>query len=151
MQQFGDRAREERDKDLKYAEVLRTMIKSESEYTNHRTTWLLVAEGLLVAGGTNLLKDYPGSAIGLGIIGILVALSYGHALQNSNDSRQYLKGLWKKRIKARGYDIEDVLPVHGGYPGNRAKSWLLPDKFVPRLAICAWGVFIVYVYIARFT
>jgi hypothetical protein len=145
-----DRAGEQREKDLKYAEVLRTMIKSESEYTNHRTTWLLVAEGLMVAGVTNLLKEYPGAAIALGSIGMLVALSYGHALQNSIDSRQYLKRLWKQRIEARGYDIEDVLPVHGGYPRNRAITWLLPDKFVPSIAVCAWGVFIVYVYITRF-
>ena len=146
-----DRAGEQLEKDLKYAEVLRTMIKNESEYTNHRTTWLLVAEGLLVAGVTNLLKEYPSAAIALAVIGMLVALSYGHALQNSIDSRQYLKRLWTKRIEARGYDIEEVLPVHGGYPGNRAIGWLLPDKFVPGVAICAWVVFIVYVYITRFT
>jgi hypothetical protein len=111
---------------------------------------LLVAEGLIVAGVSNLLKDHPGAAIGLAVVGVLVALSYGHALQNNIDSRQYLKRLWEKRIKSRGYDIEDVLPVHGGYRGNRAKGWLLPDKFVPRLAICGWVVFIVYVYLARF-
>lgn len=149
--QLRERTQKRREKDLAYAEILRTMIKNENDYTNHRTTWLLVAEGLLVAGATNLLKDHPGPAIGLAIVGILVALSYGHALQNSLDSRQYLKRLWKDRIAARGYDIEDVLPVHGGYPGNKATSWLLPDKFVPRVAICAWVVFIVYVYIVRFT
>jgi hypothetical protein len=144
-----NRDSEQRERDLKYAEVLRSMIKSESEYTNHRTTWLLVAEGLLVAGVTNLLKEYPGPAIGLAIVGVLVALSYGHALQNNIDSRQYLKRLWNKRMKAHGYDIEDVLPVHGGYPHNRAKGWLLPDKFVPRLVICGWIAFIVYVYVTR--
>ena len=137
--------------DLAYADTLRAMIKSESEYTNHRSTWLLVSQGLLVAGATSLLKEYPSAAIALAIVGILVAVSYGHALQNSIDSRQYLKRLWTRRIEARGYDIEDVLPVHGGYPGNRSIGWLLPDKFVPRVAICAWGVFIVYVYLGRFT
>jgi len=142
--------RTELEEDLKYAEVLRGMIKSESEYTNHRTTWLLVAQGLLVAGATNVLKDYPGAAIGLAVIGILVAWSYGHALQNSIDSRQYLKGLWAKRMNARKYDIEEVLPVHGGYPDNRAIGWLLPDKFVPRIAGCAWAVFIIYVGLTRF-
>ena len=148
---LGERIRTQRERDLAYAEVLRAMIKTESEYTNHRTTWLLVAEGLLVAGVSNLLKDFPGPAIGLSIIGILVAASYGHALQNSIDSRQYLKRLWKKRMTVRGYDLEDVLPVHGGFPGNRAIGWLLPDKFVPRVAIVGWALFISYVYIKRFT
>ena len=150
MQRFYQRAREQRTKDLKYAEVLRAMIKSESEYTNHRTTWLLVAQGLLVASATNLLKEYPVAAIGLAVVGALVALSYGHALKNNIDARQYLKRLWEKRIKARGYDIEDVLPVHGGYPGNRAISWLLPDKFVPRVAFWAWVLFVIYVCATRY-
>jgi hypothetical protein len=146
----GKRALQQRERDLAYADLLRTMIKNESDYTNHRTTWLLVAEGLMVTGVANLLKDYPGPAIGLAIIGILVAASYGHALQNGIDTRQYFKRLWNERVQARGYDLEDVLLVHGGYPGNRAISWLLPDKFVPRILICAWVIFAVYVYICRF-
>jgi hypothetical protein len=151
MDQSRERKQQRREKDLAYAEVLRAMIKNENDYTNHRTTWLLVAEGLLVNAVANVAKDNPLGAIALAVIGILAAMSYGHALQNSMDSRQYLKRLWKKRIAARGYDIEDVLPVHGGYPGNKAISWLLPDKFVPRVAICAWAIFIVYIYIKRCT
>ena len=145
-----ERRQERREKDEKYGEVLRAMIKNENELTNQRTTWLLVAEGLLVTGVTNLLKDYAWAAIGVAIVGILLAMSYGHALQNNIDSRQYFKRLWNNRLEAHGYAIEDMIPVHGGYPGNLAKGWLLPDRFVPLVAICAWVAFIVYIYIVRF-
>jgi hypothetical protein len=131
-------------KDEEYGATLRAMVRHENEVTNHRTTWLMVMQGILFTAASALIKEYMVPTIIVALVGILIALSLGHAIQNSFHSRQYLKGLWRKRIEERGYKIEDVLPLDGGYPGNPAISWLLPNTFIPKVIIGAWILIIGY-------
>lgn len=87
-------------KDLeKYAEILRALIRQENDVTNHRTTWLLVAQGILFAAASGLIKVHWFPTTVIGFVGILTAFSIGHVLQNSYDSRQYLKRTWRARVE----------------------------------------------------
>lgn len=131
-------------KDEEYGATLRALIRHENEVTNHRTTWLMVTQGILFTAASALVKEHIAPTVIVALVAILSALSLGHALQNSFHSRQYFKGLWRKRVEERGYKIEDMLPLDGGYPGNPAIGWLLPHTFMPKLLVVAWVLFIAY-------
>jgi hypothetical protein len=139
-----------REKDEQYGETLRALLKQENDLTNQRTTWMLVAQALLAAAASNLFKEHPGVAIGIAVIGIIIATSIGYALYNSLRSRMYFKRLWRQRVRARGYDMDDILPIDGAIPGNIVKWWLLPNEVLPAVIIAGWGALIIYVYLDRF-
>ena len=136
-----------RKSDEEYADRLRALIRHENDVSNHRTTWLMVTQGLLFTAVSAVIKEMQWAAAGLAIIGILVAVSIGHSLRNSFSSRKYFKDLWRKRIEDRRYEIGDVLPLDGGYPGNKAIIWLLPGNFIPKLVIAAWLLLLTYLVI----
>ena len=135
---------EMRKRDEEYATTLRALIRHENEVTNHRTTWLMVTQALLVTAASSLVKEHTGPAIAVALLGILITLSVGHSLKNSFESRQYFKRLWRERIAARGDALADALPLDGGYPGNNAITWLLPFTFIPRVFVGAWALFVLY-------
>lgn len=139
-----------RKSDEEYAATMRALIRHENEVSNHRTTWLMVTQGILATAASALLENFPWHALVTAVVAILVTLSIGHSLNNSFDSRQYFKKLWKKRVEQRGYDMEDVLPLDGGYPNNNARAWLLPDKFIPKVITVAWLLLIFNVLSAAF-
>ena len=136
---------EVRKADEEYATTLRALIRHENDVSNHRTTWLMVTQGILAAATAALLKEYPWHTVVLAIVAVLVTVSIGHSLKNSYDSRQYFKRLWQSRVTERGYSMEDVLPLDGGYPGNKAIHWLLPGNFIPWVIVAAWLLLIVYI------
>lgn len=135
---------EVRKADEEYAATLRALIRHENDVTNHRTTWLMVTQGLLFTAVSAVIKDVPWAAAVVALVGILVTVSIGHSLKNSYDSRRYFKDLWRKRVEDRGYKMEEVLPLDGGYPGNNAITWLLPGNFIPKVVIGAWLLLFAY-------
>jgi len=66
------------DADTKFGDTLRTLVRQENDLTNHRTTWLLVTQGILAAAAASLLRDRPWYAVGLGVTAVLLTLSIGH-------------------------------------------------------------------------
>lgn len=133
----------------KHAEILRALIRQENDVTNHRTTWLLVSQGILFAAASALIRVHWFPTIVVGVVGILTALSIGHALKNSYESRQYLKRTWRKRLEERGYKWEDFPPLDGGNPELRTIDWLFPWTFIPRIVMGAWGLLILYSVVAQ--
>lgn len=139
-----------REKLEKYAEILRALIRQENDVTNHRTTWLLVAQGILFAAASALIKIHWFPTVVVGVLGILTAVSIGHALRNSFESRVYLKRTWRERVTQQGYKWEDFPPLDGGNPQVRTFNWLFPWTFIPKVIIGAWTLLIVYSLVATY-
>jgi len=130
--------------DKGYGEALRTLVRQENDLTNHRTTWLLATQGILFGAASAVIKDYSVPTVVIGAVGILTAWSIGYALKNSEKSRLHLKALWRARLEKGGYAPDELPPLDGGYPDLKPKKWLQPWNFIPRVAIGAWVVLIVY-------
>ena len=142
-------ATETREELESHAVVLRALIRQENDVTNHRTTWLLVAQGILFAAAAAFLKVNWFPALVVGGVGILVALSIGHALRNSYESRLYLKRKWRERLQASGFKWEDFPPLDGGNPELKTINWLFPWTFLPWVIGIAWVLLIGYAIAAR--
>ena len=139
--QSGD---ETRDALERRAEILRALIRQENDVTNHRTTWLLVSQGIFFAAVPALLRVHWFPALVVSVVGIFTTLSIGHALGNSFESRLYLKRTWRERIEREGYRWEDFPPLDGGNPELHPVRWLFPWTFIPRVIVTAWLLLIAY-------
>lgn len=135
---------EVRKADEEYASTMRVMVRHENDVSNHRTTWLMVTQGILFTAVSAVIKEVPWAAAAIAVIGILITISIGHSLKNSYESRKYLKDLWRRRVEDREYKSDEILPLDGGYPGNNAITWLLPGNFIPKVVIAAWFLLLVY-------
>ena len=135
---------DERDELEKRAEILRSLIRHENELTNHRTAWLLVAQGILFAAAAAFVKVHWFPTIVVGVVGFGIAMSIGHTLSNSFESRQYFKKSWRELLGARGFKWEDFPPLDGGFPGLKHRKWLAPWKFIPRAVMVAWALLVLY-------
>jgi hypothetical protein len=131
-----------------YAEVLRSLIRQENDLTNHRTTWLLVTQGILFAAASTFIKTHWFPTLVVAVVGILAALSIGHTLSNSYKSRQYLKQEWRSKLERSGYKWEDFAPLDGGFPGLNPIQWLYPWALIPKLVMGAWALLVLYAIIA---
>ena len=127
-----------------YADRLRDMIYHENLLTDQRTNWLLVTQGALIAAIAALTDEASYIGIAICIFGILATASFGHAIQNSFESRQYFKAHWKRKLDENGFGVADFAPLDGAFPGNNARRWLLPWLFIPRLLICAWFLIAIF-------
>jgi len=136
---------ERRKATVEYGDRIRALIRHENDITNHRTTWLLVIQALLVTAASNFLKDFPEIVLGIVVIGILVAYSIGDSLTASLRSRVALKKMWSRRLEREGYALDDMLPVDGAFAPGEVRGWLLPGRFLPKLIMLAWAVLAVYV------
>ena len=94
----------------KRAETLRSLIRHENDVTNHRASWLLVAQGILFAATANLLHEHWFPVLVIAIVGVALCLSIGHALANSYQSRKYLKASWKEYLSERELDCTQFAP-----------------------------------------
>lgn len=128
----------------KHAEILRALIRHENEVTNHRTAWLLVAQGILFAAAANFIKVHWFPTVVVGVIGFGIAMSIGHSLSNSFDSRQYFKNSWRSLVSERGLRWEDFPPLDGGFPGLKHRKWLAPWNFIPKALMAAWILLVIY-------
>jgi hypothetical protein len=127
----------------KRAEILRALIRHENEVTNQRTTWLLVSQGILFVAAASFEKTHWFPAVVVGLAGMVIALSIGDALQNSFESRQYIKHGWRTLLEQSGYKWEDFPPLDGGV-GLRVKAWLFPWSVIPRVFIVAWAALLLF-------
>lgn len=123
--------------DKEYGGVLRGLVRQENDLTNHRTTWLLVTQGILFVAVSAVVNSDALPTVVIGVVGILSAWSFGHALSNSEKSRLYLKALWRSRLSRRGYESDDLPPLDGGFPSLKPIKWLQPWNFIPRVVIGA--------------
>lgn len=137
-------AEDMRREDKEYVDVLRSLVRQENDLTNHRTTWLLVTQGILFATASAPTNEALAPTIIIGIFGVLAAASFGYVLENSAKSRKHLKDLWKKRVELRGYGPDDFAPLDGGYTGVNPCPRLQPWYFVPRLIVVAWVAYVLY-------
>jgi hypothetical protein len=132
----------------KHAEILRALIRQENDVTNHRTAWLLVSQGILFAAAATFVRIHWFPTIVVGALGLSIAISIGHTLRNSFDSRQYFKNSWRDLVAARGFKWEDFPPLDGGFPGLKYYKWLAAWKFIPRALIVGWALLIGYFAVA---
>ncbi|HZF18498.1 MAG TPA: hypothetical protein VE008_02195 [Burkholderiales bacterium] len=128
----------------KHAEILRSLIRHENEVTNHRTAWLLVSQGILLAAAAAFVKIHWFPTIVVGALGLGIAISIAHSLSNSFDSRQYFKNSWRDLLDKRDLKWEDFPPLDGGFPGLKPIKWLAAWKFIPRALIVGWVLLIGY-------
>lgn len=137
-------SREPRAELEKHAEILRSLIRTENEVTNHRTAWLLVSQGILFAAAAAFIKIHWFPTVVVGVIGLGIAISIGHSLKNSFDSRQYFKNSWRALLSDRGFKWEDFPPLDGGFPELKPIKWLAAWKFIPRALIVGWTLLILF-------
>lgn len=97
-----EHADDPRREDKEYGDVLRTLVQQENDLTNHRTTWLLVTQGVLFAAVSAPVNTQLVPTLIIGLFGVLAAGSFGYVLDNSAKSRRHLKDLWQKRLETRG-------------------------------------------------
>lgn len=128
----------------KHAEILRSLIREENAVTNHRTAWLLVSQGILFAAAATFVRIHWFPTIVVGALGLGIAVSIGHTLTNSFDSRQYFKKSWRELVAARGFKWEDFPPLDGGFPGLKHYKWLAAWRFIPRALVVGWVLLIAY-------
>ena len=129
----------------KDAEILRVLIRHENDLTNHRTTWLLVSQGILFAAAAAFVKIHWFPAVVVGAVGIILAASIGQSLKNSYEARQsFKKSWWPQRLASTGYDAQDFPPLDGGVSGVSAIKWLFPWFVIPITLITAWGILIAF-------
>jgi hypothetical protein len=129
----------------KDAETLRMLIRHENDLTNHRTTWLLVSQGILFTAAAVFTRIHWVPALVVGTVGIILAVSIGQSLTNSYEARQFFKKTWwPQRLASTGYKVEDFPPLDGGVPGVRAINWLFPWFVIPRTLVVAWGILIAF-------
>ena len=133
-----------------HAEILRGLIRQENDITNQRTTWLLVSQGILLAAAGSFLKIHLFPTIVVGIVGLLLSLSFGKSLENSFEARQYLKQSWRTLVEKQGFKWEDFPPLDGGVPGVRVVRWSFPWYVAPRVFVVAWAVLILFFAIGNY-
>ena len=132
----------------KHAEILRALIRHENEVTNHRTAWLLVSQGILFAAAATFVRIHWFPTIVVSALGFGIAISIGHSLRNSFDSRQYFKNSWRDLLMKRGFKWEDFPPLDGGFPDLKHYKWLAAWKFIPRALMVGWALLIGYFAVA---
>ena len=132
----------------KHADILRALIRHENEVANHRTAWLLVSQGILFAAAAAFVKIHWFPTIVVSLVGVAIAISIGHGLRNSFDSRQYFKNSWRQLLAARGFKWEDFPPLDGGFPGLKHYKWLAAWNVIPRALLVGWTLLIGYFAVA---
>ena len=132
----------------KHAEILRALIRHENEVTNHRTAWLLISQGVLFAAAAAFVKIHWFPTIVVGRMGFGIAVSIGHSLRNSFDSRQYFKKSWRDLLTSRSFKWEDFPPLDGGFPDLDHRKWLAAWKFIPRAIMIGWVLLVGYFVVA---
>ena len=146
-------APEQREQLEKRAEIYRALIRQENDITNHRTSWMLVTQGILLAALATLLKDerFLLSMV-LSVVGFLTAMSVGKVLRNSEESRNYMKDDWEKLLGKHGYKpFEDFPPLDGGrHPRQAIEPKYFPWRYLPKLFRWTWlivGAYVVYAWL----
>lgn len=135
-----------------YTTVIREMIRSENDVTNHRLMWLLLFQGFLASTYPKAESAGTLAVLAISLVGILVALSAFVVLYMSYQARGYLHFLGKEA--KRGNLQEEYLPLDG-WPKGRIKGWwravwvcpwlaqasdiIQPWLFLPCLLIFFWS------------
>ncbi len=117
-------------------EIIRSMIKSENEYMNHRMTWISAFNGFLFTG-IAFAWDKSGVLVPvLAFLGMAVSLTSGAALLAANRAFRELYDWWQKN-KPVDYGGPDVIGLPPRYLAG-AGIWLNPWSIVPFLSAGAW-------------
>lgn len=119
-------------------EIVRSMIKSENEFINHRMTWISTFNGFLFASIAFAWDKSWLLVFVLASLGIAVSLLSGTALLAANRAFRELYDWWQNK-KPENYDGPDVIglpPRYKGWPG----SWLNPWGILPFLFALAWFI-----------
>jgi len=114
------------------AETIRTMIRHENDLVNHRLTWLLTVEGLLLAGISFAWDKHLANELVFlfAVIGIIAAGSALIVLDAAHYAIMHL-GAWWDQNKPTAYAGPDVLGFRGHHYilGFLAAWRLIPPAF----------------------
>ncbi len=135
-----------------YSTVIRQMIAHEDNLVNHRINWLIVFQGMLLAGFTQLNNNLSLSIV-IASIGLIVALSFTIAFSQSSRAIDFLLKQWEKKYTEAGKTWEHYPPVLGlGVPRNHYDKFIDkldmifgPKSILPWSFIVTWAVLMIIV------
>lgn len=127
-------------KHKEYGKRVSQIILHENDLTNHRLTWLLVTQGILFSASAQFIDKHPMLFAAICIVGLLTTWSFGYALKNSFDSRQYLRREWKAKLEKHDLRPSQLPPLDGAYPNSGVATWKQPWLLVPKVILAAWFV-----------
>jgi hypothetical protein len=119
-------------------EIVRSMIKSENEFINHRMTWISTFNGFLFASIAFAWEKSGLLVTVIALLGIAVSILSGTALLASNKAFRDLYEWWQKK-KPENYDGPDVIGLRPRYK-DRPGRWLTPWAILPFLFASAWFI-----------
>ena len=128
------------------AAIIRDMIFRESEYIDHRLTWMVTLQGLLLAGLGFAWKDGKELIPILGSLGLATSISTGLSLYYAVSSIEALFTEWDER-QDQSYLGPDVIIYK--HKGMKFVKLLLPWFFLPLAFIVAWVAVMVIHYSAK--
>ncbi len=117
-------------------EIIRSMIKSENEFMNHRMTWISAFNGFLFAGISFAWDKSCVLVTVLAFLGMAISLSSAASLLAANRAFRELYDWWQKK-KPADYDGPDVIGLPPRYKAG-VGAWLNPWSIVPFLSAGAW-------------
>jgi len=115
-------------------EVIRKLIQSENEMTNHRMNWFLVLQGFMFAGLAFAWEKSTSLCIVFSIVGALSSVSVGTLLQCGINAIKNLESMKPE---------EECVIGKGNGDTHKLMHLLLPWNFIPTLMVFAWIALII--------
>lgn len=147
-----------------FTDTYRVLVGRENDLTNHRMTWLLVSQGILLVAVTDLIQnELRFWAAFVCVAAIAITWSIGSSLNESYNARQSMKKRWRGRVRTEGLDPRDLPPLDGAYAERERRELLDPEReppvespwlqklrfpwtFVPWVIGLFWGAILVCLY-----
>ena len=124
------------------AKIVREMIFKENEFINHRSTWLVILQGLLFGALSFAHEKAHELIILLGITGIIVSGTSFIGLYLTTKAIKKLLSEWEKN-KPENYIGPDVIGYHSP---NKMVKFFLPWSVLPVLFFIIWASVLVMHY-----
>jgi hypothetical protein len=119
--------------------VIREMIQQETATVNNRMNWLILLQGLLFAGYSNLSKNGYSSFI-FAAMGIIVSFCMLKSFLSNEKAIRFILSKWDHFLEVNQTHHTKFPPVWAGAEllGNRFDKILVPHRFIPTIFMIAW-------------
>jgi fatty acid desaturase len=133
-----------------YASVIREMIRHENEVTNHRFTWFLVIQGVLLTAAASFWDKHWAPFFAVAILGIVTTISTFYSLRLSGQARSHLRDKYNAKLDLYPEEKkEEFPPIAGDIPGSKGWPWANPWILIPWVVVGTWILLLVFQWTIR--